>query len=95
VDVLSTAERLADEVLFPAALATDTADAVPVDLLDTLAEVGLYGLSGPVSAGGVEADFPTVCSVVEKLASGCLTLDPPIRFSCERIVGSVVSPRVA
>jgi hypothetical protein len=73
VDVLSTAERLADEVLFPAALATDTVDAVPVDLLDTLAEVGLYGLSGPVSAGGVDADFPTVCSVVEKLASGCLT----------------------
>jgi Acyl-CoA dehydrogenase, N-terminal domain len=73
VDVLTTAERLADEVLFPAALATDTADAVPVNLLDTLAEVGLYGLSGPVSAGGVDADFPTVCSVVEKLASGCLT----------------------
>lgn len=73
MDVLSTAERLADEVLFPAALATDTVDAVPVDLLDTLAEVGLYGLSGPVSAGGVDADFPTVCSVVEKLASGCLT----------------------
>jgi alkylation response protein AidB-like acyl-CoA dehydrogenase len=49
VDVLSTAERLADEVLFPAALTTDTADAVPVDLLDTLAEAGLYGLSGPIS----------------------------------------------
>jgi alkylation response protein AidB-like acyl-CoA dehydrogenase len=73
VDVLSTAERLADEVLFPAALATDTAEAVPVDLLDILAEAGLYGLSGPVSAGGLDADFPTVCSVVEKLASGCLT----------------------
>lgn len=73
MDVLTTAERLADEVLFPAALTTDTADAVPVDLLDTLAEAGLYGLSGPVSAGGLDADFPTVCSVVEKLASGCLT----------------------
>jgi alkylation response protein AidB-like acyl-CoA dehydrogenase len=73
VDVLTTAERLADEVLFPAALATDTADTVPVDLLDTLAEAGLYGLSGPVSAGGLDADFPTACSVVEKLASGCLT----------------------
>lgn len=73
MDVLSTAERLADEVLFPAALATDTADAVPVGLLDTIAEAGLYGLSGPASAGGVDADFPTICSVVEKLASGCLT----------------------
>ena len=73
MDVLTAAQRLADEVLFPAALATDMADAVPVDLLDALAEAGLYGLSGPASAGGVDADFPTVCSVVEELASGCLT----------------------
>ena len=30
-----------------------------------------------------------------KLVLSQLSLDPPIRFSCERIVGSVVSPRVA
>jgi alkylation response protein AidB-like acyl-CoA dehydrogenase len=73
VEVVATAERLADEVLFPAALATDAADVVPVELLDALAEAGFYGLSGPASAGGVDADFRTVCSVVERLASGCLT----------------------
>jgi alkylation response protein AidB-like acyl-CoA dehydrogenase len=67
------AERLADEVLFPAALATDRSDVVPVELLDALAASGLYGLSGPASAGGLEADFPTVCAVIEALASGCLT----------------------
>ena len=73
MDVVETAQRLADEVLFPAALATDAADAVPVDLLDALAASGLYGLAGPVSAGGLDADFETVCAVVEALASGCLT----------------------
>ena len=73
MDVVVTAERLADEVLFPAALATDTADIVPVELLDALGDAGLYGLSGPAWASGVDADFRTVCSVVEKLASGCLT----------------------
>jgi alkylation response protein AidB-like acyl-CoA dehydrogenase len=73
VDLLTTAERLADDVLLPAALATDRADTVSVELLDALAEAGFYGLSGPATAGGLDADFETVCAVVERLASGCLT----------------------
>ena len=63
---VETAQQLADDVLFPAALATDAADAVSTDLLDALAEAGLYGI-------GAEADFATVCAVQEALASGCLT----------------------
>jgi len=65
VDVVESAQQLADEVLFPAALETDAADTLPVELLDELAAAGLYGLAGP--------DFETVCTVVEALASGCLT----------------------
>jgi alkylation response protein AidB-like acyl-CoA dehydrogenase len=72
-EIIGVARRLADEVLFPAALQTDAAATPPVDLLDAFAEAGLYGLSGPVSAGGLDADFPTVCSVIEELSSGCLT----------------------
>lgn len=71
--IVEEAQRIADEVLFPAALATDSADAVPRELLDALAASGLYGLSAPRAAGGLEADFPTVCRVQEALASGCLT----------------------
>jgi acyl-CoA dehydrogenase-like protein len=73
VDPLATADRLADDVLLPAAIATDRADTVPVELLDELARAGFYGLSGPAAAGGLDADFGTVCAVVERLASGCLT----------------------
>src|SRR5438132_7072299 len=73
MEIVETALRLADEVLFPAALETDRMDAVPRELLDGLADAGLYGLTGPSSAGGLEADFETVCSVVEALASACLT----------------------
>src|SRR5437763_6014608 len=72
-DIVATAEQLADDLLFPRALATDRSDAVPVDLLDALAQAGLYGLSGPVDAGGLQADFSTVCAVGEALASGCLS----------------------
>lgn len=59
VSVVETAQRIADDVLFPAALATDAADAVPVELLDQLATAGLYALGG--------VDFPTVCSVAGSL----------------------------
>src|SRR2546430_2273385 len=73
MDPVGVARRFADETLFPAALATDAADTLPVELLDTLADAGLYGLTGPTWAGGLEADFKTVCDVIEALASGCLT----------------------
>ena len=73
MDCLETARRLADDVLFPAALATDAAEAVPVELLDALADAGLYGLAAPREVGGLEVDFATVCAVQEALASGCLT----------------------
>ena len=72
-DVVAIAERLADDLLFLRALETDRSDTVPVDLLDALAEAGLYGLTAPTAAGGLEADFATVCAVIEALASGCRT----------------------
>ena len=72
-DLLTTAQHLAEEVLFPRALATDAADTIPVELLDALADAGLYGLAGPKDAGGLDADFGATCAVIETLASGCLT----------------------
>jgi alkylation response protein AidB-like acyl-CoA dehydrogenase len=72
-DLITEAARISDEVLFPAALATDRSDVVPVELLDALADAGLYGLTGPAPAGGLEADFGDICAVIERLASGCLT----------------------
>ena len=70
--VLHAAARLADEVLFPAAMAVDAADAVPPDQLDALAAAGLYGAAGPRSHGGLELDLATMGAVVETLAGGCL-----------------------
>jgi alkylation response protein AidB-like acyl-CoA dehydrogenase len=66
VEVVERAQRFADDVLFPAALATDAADVVPRELLERLAAEGFYGI-------GADADFATVCAVQEALASGCLT----------------------
>jgi alkylation response protein AidB-like acyl-CoA dehydrogenase len=72
-DIVAIADHIADEFLFPAALDTDRAGVVPKRLLDALADAGLYGLSAPVEAGGLDADFATLCAVMERLGSGCLT----------------------
>jgi alkylation response protein AidB-like acyl-CoA dehydrogenase len=87
VHIVGTAQRLADDELFPAALTTDAADTLPIERLDTLADAGLYGLTGPTAAGGAEADFPTVCAVVEALASGCLTTT----FVWAQHIGAVIA----
>jgi len=71
--IVGVAEALAGEVLFPASLATDAAELLAVDLLDALAEAGLYGLVVPAPLGGLGADPATAAAVVEALASGCLT----------------------
>jgi alkylation response protein AidB-like acyl-CoA dehydrogenase len=69
-DALREAERIADEVLFPAALEVETQDHVPH--LDLLADAGFYGLASPESTLDVP-DYPTVQRIVETFASGCLT----------------------
>jgi alkylation response protein AidB-like acyl-CoA dehydrogenase len=73
VSIVQVAQQLADEVLFPAAVATDASEIIPVGLLDAVAGAGLYGIMAPPEAGGISADFGTVCAVQEALASGCLT----------------------
>jgi alkylation response protein AidB-like acyl-CoA dehydrogenase len=72
-ELISRAAGLADAVLFPAAMAVDAADAVPVSHLDALAAAGLYGLAGPAWAGGEDASLATFCDVIEILAGGCLS----------------------
>ena len=71
--IMATARRLADDLLFPAALEVDVADLVPRSHLDALAASGFYGLMGPPEAGGLGADAATGARVVELLAGGCLT----------------------
>ena len=70
--ILDRARELADGTLFPAAGAIDRADAVPAAHLDLLAATGLYGLTGPPAAGGLDADVRELCAVVEVLAGACL-----------------------
>jgi alkylation response protein AidB-like acyl-CoA dehydrogenase len=70
--VLADVRRLADDVLFPAAMRVDAMDALPAAHLDALAVAGLYGAPVPPGAGGLGLDLGGICAVAEELASGCL-----------------------
>jgi alkylation response protein AidB-like acyl-CoA dehydrogenase len=69
---VALASRLAEELLFPAAMEVDAANLVPRAQLDRLAAEALYGLSGPTGSGGLGADRATAARVTEVLAGGCL-----------------------
>jgi alkylation response protein AidB-like acyl-CoA dehydrogenase len=71
--VIERAREVAETVLFPGALETDARRAVPAERLDALASAGLYGLFGPASAGGLDADPVSGAEVTEILAGACLT----------------------
>ncbi|MEN3360727.1 MAG: hypothetical protein V7637_4709 [Mycobacteriales bacterium] len=66
------AREIAEQVLFPAAVAVDRAAEIPAGHLDRLAAAGLYGAAGPLDAGGLDLDLPGFCAVIEALAGGCL-----------------------
>ncbi len=70
---VAAARRIADDVLFPRALATDAADLVPVTNLDALAASGLYGMAGRPDYEGAPVDLPAIGYVIEALAGGCLS----------------------
>lgn len=65
-DVVERAATLADELLFPNAVAADRDGDVPTKQLDALAAAGMYGAS-------ITCTPATIALVIEKLASGCLT----------------------
>lgn len=72
VDVIARAQALADDRLFPRALEVDTSNEVPISQLQLLVDAGLYGITS--GADGREPfSAHAVGSVIEALASGCLT----------------------
>ncbi len=71
-EAVARARRVADEVLFPAAQATDTAALVPRANLDALRDAGLHGLQGPTEVpGGLGAGHVAARPALEAVTGGC------------------------
>ncbi|WP_445166764.1 acyl-CoA dehydrogenase family protein [Mycolicibacterium sp. Dal123E01] len=71
-NLVDRAHEIADDVLFPAALAVDRTGHVPDSHWETLADAGLYGIAAPVEAGGPGLDLPQIIEILETMAGGCL-----------------------
>lgn len=73
-DYLHAARRIADDLLFPDAVAVDRTGTLPVRHLEALADAGLYGVAAPVPDGGLGTDDQaSMAGLVETLAEGCLS----------------------
>jgi short/branched chain acyl-CoA dehydrogenase len=59
--------RFADEVVAPRAAEADIAAELPMDVVQRMAELGLFGLPFPEERGGSDADTVTVCLAIEEL----------------------------
>ena len=68
-----TATKIADDVLFPAAMEVELTERVPRSQLDLLASARLYGIAAPHEFGGLGLErFDALGDVVAALAGGCL-----------------------
>jgi alkylation response protein AidB-like acyl-CoA dehydrogenase len=67
------AARLADDLLFDAALDVDVSGEIPATHFEALAAAGMYGVCGPIEAGGSDLGPRDQQRVRETLAGGCLT----------------------
>ena len=64
-------QSIADDVLFPMAQDVDRGLRPPDEGLRTLADAGLFGISGPVSRGGLDATPKQARRIIAAVGSGC------------------------
>jgi short/branched chain acyl-CoA dehydrogenase len=78
----------AEEVVAPRAEAMDQAEELDPEVLDQMAGMGLFGLPFPEDAGGMGADYLTLCLAVEELAR----VDSSVAITLEAAVGLGAMP---
>ncbi|MFW6174593.1 MAG: acyl-CoA dehydrogenase family protein [Chloroflexota bacterium] len=75
--VAGVREWVRQEVM-PVASRHDEDDTYPSDLVDQMAEMGLFGITIPSEYGGLGLDYTTYAMVFEELAKGWLSISGPI-----------------
>ncbi|HYY81337.1 MAG TPA: acyl-CoA dehydrogenase family protein [Actinomycetes bacterium] len=80
--------QFAEEVVAPRAEAMDRAEQLDPDVLDQMAELGLFGLPFPEELGGMGADYLTLCLAIEELAR----VDSSVAITLEAAVGLGAMP---
>src|SRR5690606_26323257 len=70
-DLLATLDRIADDVIAPAAVQVDAEGQFPQVSVDALREAGLLGLLSATEVGGMGKGHREAALVVERVARAC------------------------
>ena len=62
----------------PVAEKLDREDIVPLDLIDKMKDLGLFGITIPEEYGGLGLDYTTFASVFEELSKGFMSISGAI-----------------
>jgi alkylation response protein AidB-like acyl-CoA dehydrogenase len=80
--------RFAEDVIAPRAEEMDRAEELPMDVVEQMAELGLFGIPFPQEHGGQGADFLTLVLAIEELAR----IDSSVAITLEAAVGLGANP---
>jgi alkylation response protein AidB-like acyl-CoA dehydrogenase len=73
-EILSTVRRFVDKEIIPNAQELEHADAYPDKIIETMAGMGLFGLTIPEEFGGLGESLLTYALVVEEVARGWMSV---------------------
>ncbi|HVS67206.1 MAG TPA: acyl-CoA dehydrogenase family protein [Mycobacteriales bacterium] len=73
-EVIESVRRFVAKDVIPSATALEHADEFPADLVATMRELGLFGVTIPEEYGGLGLDLLTYVGIIEELAYGWMTL---------------------
>ncbi len=76
--ILATVRDFVQREVVPQAAEHDLLDTYPTELVDQMAEMGLFGITVPEQYGGLGLDHTTYAAVFEELAKGWLSITGPI-----------------
>lgn len=78
----------AEDVVAPRAEEADRTETFPLDVVQAMGELGLFGLPFPQGYGGLDGDFVTFCLCLEELAR----VDSSVAITLEAAVGLGANP---
>ncbi|HWC36865.1 MAG TPA: acyl-CoA dehydrogenase family protein [Mycobacteriales bacterium] len=73
-EVIDSVRRFVARDVIPSATALEHADEFPADLVATMRDLGLFGVTIPEEYGGLGLDLLTYVGIIEELAYGWMTL---------------------
>ncbi|MFI5606397.1 acyl-CoA dehydrogenase family protein, partial [Amycolatopsis sp. NPDC051903] len=73
-EILATVRSFVDREVIPHAQALERADVYPVEIVEGMKELGLFGLTIPEEFGGLGESLLTYALVVEEIARGWMSV---------------------